>query len=75
MCIHSFNLYRYEALCEVADQICSVSNGLCRVMGLPLREFSQRDESGSGDKLGEPDGVAPSQPSSPGNSALTIMYI
>lgn len=60
------NLYRYEALCEAADQICSVSNGLCHAMGLPLREFTQRDESGSGDKLAEPEGTIPSQPSSPG---------
>ncbi len=48
--------------------MCSVSKDLCRVMGLPLREFSQRDESTSGDKLGESEVIAPDQPSSPGKS-------
>ncbi len=35
-------------------------------MGVPFREFCQKDESGIGDKLGESNIAVPSQPVSPG---------
>ena len=57
---------RYGALCEAVDQMCDVSTTLCQAMGLPIREFSQKEEGGNGDKQGETDGLAPSQPASPG---------
>ena len=53
-------------MCEVVDQIYDVSTSLCQAMGLPVREFSQKEDGGNGDKGGEADGQAPSQPASPG---------
>lgn len=57
----------YETLCEAVDLVYDVSASLCLVMGLPLREFSQKEESASGNKQGDIDGGTSSQPASPGS--------
>ena len=64
------SMVSYESLCEAVDGLVAVSNHLCTVMGLPLRECAPI----SG-KLSEEELTTPSVPSSPGEYISWTPYV